>query len=80
MSVTAPPLLATSSMMSIKNYLFLQLQEFVESSRQCKLPVDPCLEDRQTYLDIDSDQNHLFLMNLFINIDLHWILENDHGT
>jgi hypothetical protein len=30
-------------------------QEFVDLSRQCKLPVDPYLNDRQVRLDIDID-------------------------
>jgi hypothetical protein len=52
-------------------------QEFVEPSRQRKLPVDPYLEDRQACLDIDSDQDHLVFVNSFLDTDPHWVLEND---
>jgi hypothetical protein len=54
-------------------------QEFVVSSRRHKLLIDPCLEDRQAHLDIDSNQDHLVLANLFLDIDPHWVLENDLG-
>jgi hypothetical protein len=56
----------------------LRTQEFIESSRQCKPPVDPCLEDRHGCLDIGSDHDHLILVNAFLDSNPHWVFENDY--
>jgi hypothetical protein len=54
-------------------------QEFFVSLRQRKLPVDPCLKDTEARLDTNSDQDHLDLVKSFLDIDSHWVLENDLG-
>jgi hypothetical protein len=82
MSLTSPPFFSNEFHEEYQGlFLFtsLKIQEFGISSWQRKLPVDPCLEDRQARLDIDSDQNHLVLVNSVLDIDLHWVLENDLG-
>jgi hypothetical protein len=56
----------------------LKTWEFVVLLGKRKLSIDPCLEDRHACLDINSDQDHLILVNSFLGTDLHWILENDH--
>jgi hypothetical protein len=53
-----------------------RIQEFVVSLQR-KLLVDPFLEDKQACLDIDSDQDYLDLVKLFLDTIPHWVLEND---
>jgi hypothetical protein len=74
MFVTSPPFLVTSFMYSIKEFLFLtspRTRVFVESSPQCKLIVDPYLEDRHVCLDITNDEDHLILVSSFFYSDLY---------
>ena len=74
MPMTSPPFLVTSFMCSIKEFLFLtspRTRVFVESSPQCKLIVDPYLEDRHVRLDITNEEDHLILVSSFFYSNLH---------
>jgi hypothetical protein len=80
LSVISPLFLVTSSMKEHQGLFLLispKTQEFIVSLMQCKLPIDPYLEDRHARLDINSDQDHLVLVNSILNTDPHWVLEND---
>jgi hypothetical protein len=68
MYVISCSLLAMSFMTSIKDCFFLHLQELKNSLNRC---VDLCLENRHIRLDINSDEDHLILVNLYLNIDSH---------
>jgi hypothetical protein len=80
MSVASPPL-SNDKFHEEHQGLFLfispRTQEFIVLLWRHKLPIDPYSDDKHGRLNINSDQDHLDLVKLFLDTDLYWVIENN---